>query len=299
MKTETTLLACLTLALCLGAGATSLRAQSVESTSGSSGESWQTEPNQSQFTQSSDRTIRGRIQSLRNTYLRNSEGLRQRHTLARIQLESGRVVTADLGPKRALDELDLETGDRITLQGHRGTIDGNPTFFADQVRSGGEVVDVNRNPINEGQGAFGGTQFGQSSGAENPSGSRGGSFREQGNHFTLKGKVTGFQVINLESGQRQVSMLSLRLANGQTVLIDAGSNPGQLDLKDLQLRDRVVIQGHTRDVDGREVLVADKVQFVNPEQSSEAMGQSGQQERSSGSGSSQESSQHHEQSQQQ
>ena len=93
-------------------------------------------------------------------------------------------------------------------------------------------------------------------------------------------------------------MLSLRLANGQTVLIDAGSNPGQLDLKDLQLRDRVVIQGHTRDVDGREVLVADKVQFVNPEQSSEAMGQSGQQERSSGSGSSQESSQHHEQRQQ-
>jgi hypothetical protein len=43
--------------------------------------------------------------------------------------------------------------------------------------------------------------------------------------------------------------------------------------------------------------VADKVQFVNPEQSSEAMGQSGQQERSSGSGSS-DSSQHHEQSQQ-
>jgi hypothetical protein len=223
MKTETTLLACMTLALCLGAGATSLRAQSFESTSGSSGESWQTEPNQNQFTQSSDRTIRGRIQSLRNIYLRNSEGLRQRHTLARIQLENGRVVTADLGPKRDLDELDLATGDRITVQGHRGTIDGNPAFFADQIRSGGEVVDVNRNPFNEGQGTFGGSQFGQSSGAENPFGSTGGSFREQGNHFTLKGKVTGYQVINLETGQRQVSMLTTTLANSISRISNFGT----------------------------------------------------------------------------
>jgi len=94
-------------------------------------------------------------------------------------------------------------------------------------------------------------------------------------------------VITMDAGRRQVSMLNLALQDGRSVLIDAGNNPGELDLKDLDLHDQAIIHGHTRYLNGHEVLVADNVQFIQPEQDQHgAVGGSGQNERSSGGGSS-------------
>jgi hypothetical protein len=286
-------IACVTGILAVAIGVNTARAQSQTSTEDSSspGEQWQTEQNQgqNQFEQGNERTVRGRIQSLRELNLRNAQGIREEHSIAHLRLQDGRIVTADLGLAGTVDELNLEQGDRITVRGHRGTIDGRQTLFADQVRAGDQTLDVARTSSPWEHHGFSQGQFGN----QNNSGWQSqNQSREEPEHFTLRGRVTGYQVINLESGHRQVSLLNLRLANGREVLIDAGRHPSLLDLKDLELRDRVVIKGHTQDMNGHEVLVADNVEFLNPEQGNQnGVGGSGQQQGSSGVGSSSSQSQ--------
>ena len=144
-------------------------------------------------------------------------------------------------------------------------------FFADRVRTGGQTLRIARN---------GSEKTGQAS--------NGSSAGQEGKEFTLRGKVAGYQVITLQSGQKQVSLLNdLALEDGRSVVIDAGQKRGELDLKDLDVHDRALIKGHTENLNGRQVLVADSVKFVEPQSSQQsAVGRSGQDQRSSGSGTS-------------
>jgi hypothetical protein len=216
-------------------------------------------------------TVQGTIQGFHHIYLRPSQGRREQHSLVKLRLQDGRTLVVDLGRKKDLDDLDLQQGDKITLHGRQGTIDGRSVFFADRVRAGGQTLRIARNGSGENQGQ---TSDNSNSGQE-------------GKDFTLRGKVAGYQVITLQSGQKQVSLLNLTLEDGRSVVIDAGQKRGELDLKDLDVRDRAVIKGHTENLNGRQVLVADSVQFLEPQNSQpSAVGRSGQDQRSSGSGSS-------------
>ncbi|MHC1762776.1 MAG: hypothetical protein AB9869_00510 [Verrucomicrobiia bacterium] len=225
----------------------------------------------SRTSQSQTRTVQGRIDGFRHIYLRPQQGQRQQHSLAKLQLQDGRSLIVNLGPKRDLDDLQLEKGDRITLRGGQGTIDGRSVFFADQVRTGDRTVQIKRS----------GGQPSQRQARQ----------QQQGREFTLRGKLAGYQVLTLDSGEKQLSMLNLRLEDGRSILIDAGQKKDALNLDELDLRDQVVIQGHTRNVQGRQILVADDIQFSPPQSQPSGVGQSGQQQQSSGGGSSGDSKQ--------
>ena len=217
------------------------------------------------------RTLQGRIQGFRHVYLHQPDGQREQHSLVKLQLRDGRTVVADLGPRTDLEDLDLQKGDRISITGRQGTVNGQSAFLANRLRVGDETIQIAR--ANPGENA--------EERAANP------ASNSQSRPFTLRGRVSGYQVITLDSGQKQVSMLNLALADGRSVLIYAGQKRNELDLKDLDLRDEAVIKGHTKNVQGREVLVADSVEFLSPQQNQRSgVGSSGQEQNSSGSGSS-------------
>jgi len=220
---------------------------------------------------SQQRTVHGRIQGFRHIRLRPAQGQREQHSLVKLSLEDGRTLVADLGRKTDLDDLDLQKGDRITLRGRQGTIDGRSVFFADRVRVGDQTVQIARNSLRQNQG--------QASSSSSPN--------QRSGQFTLRGKVAGYQVITMQSGQKQVSLLNLAMEDGRSVLVDAGEKRGELDLKDLDLHDQAIIKGHTKNIQGRQIMVADSVQFVAPQQSQQSgVGRSGQEQKSSGAGSS-------------
>lgn len=221
----------------------------------------------SQARQGHTQTVQGQIDGFRHIYLRPQQGQRQQHSLVKLRLQDGRTLIVNLGPKRDLDDLSLQKGDRITLRGQRGMIDGRSVFFADQIRHGGETIQIAR--------AGGNPRQPQAS-------------QQQGRQFTVRGKVAGYQVLTLDSGEKQVSLLNLRLDDGRSVLIDAGQNNEKLNLDQLDLRDRVVIQGHSRNVQGRQLLIADNIKFNAPQARSQ---ESDQQRESSGRGTSGQSGQ--------
>jgi hypothetical protein len=91
-------------------------------------------------------------QDMRQTQLRgeleawqrkNLEGQRDAHTLVRMRLENGRSAIVNLGPNVDLARLDLEQGDRITVQGVRGMINGRPVVMAQRVGVGDRNIRMN------------------------------------------------------------------------------------------------------------------------------------------------------------
>jgi len=89
--------------------------QNRSSSSGSSGDL---------SSSSAERTIRGRIQGFREASVNEGQGQRQEHALVKLRTQDGRTVVADLGPKQDIQDLDLQKGDRLSLRGTQGTVDG-------------------------------------------------------------------------------------------------------------------------------------------------------------------------------
>jgi hypothetical protein len=73
----------------------------------------------------------------------NLNGQKDQHTLVRIRLDSGRSAIVNLGPNVELSRLNLSDGDRIAVQGQRGSINGNDVLMAKRVRVGDQTVRMN------------------------------------------------------------------------------------------------------------------------------------------------------------
>lgn len=74
--------------------------------------------------------VQGDILSLRRAEL---EGEPREHVLAKVRTLAGQQVVIDLGPRQALTDLRLETGDRIAVQAIQGRINEQPVLVALQV----------------------------------------------------------------------------------------------------------------------------------------------------------------------
>lgn len=181
--------------------------------------------------------LNGQIDGFRHINLRNAMGQRDQHSLVKITLQNGRSAVVDLGPKRNLERIDLEKGKRIQVRGQRGTVDGRNVLLANQVRVGNETIRINRSPR-----------------------------PEQAGKVNLKGTVQGYQLTTIGTGTNQVALLRLRLLDGRSVLIDAGKKytTGELDLRNLNLLDRVTIEGERQNRGGRQVIMANNIEFEAP-----------------------------------
>ena len=201
----------------------------------------------------SQQAIQGRIDKFRHLNLRSQGGQRQEHSLVRLKLQDGRTAVVDLGRKVDLEDLDLQKGDRIRIRGTRGTIDGRPALMANQIQVGGETISIQRPRTGSG---------------------RQGS---QGQTFTVTGRVNGYQILSIGAGDQERVLLNLRLNDGRSLLVDSSDySRGDLNLRDLDIGDRVVIRGHTRNLQGKTILLADDIRFQETQGDAVGRGDQGQ-----------------------
>jgi hypothetical protein len=67
------------------------------------------------------------------------------HYIAELEIGDDRYIRVDLGPKEQLDELDMESGDEIQVQGYRGTLLGRSMLLATFVEGDdGETATISR-----------------------------------------------------------------------------------------------------------------------------------------------------------
>lgn len=84
--------------------------------------------------------ISGEIVAMKRVHLRNDQ---QRHLVVLIETPQGSRRIADLGPVQQLQQLDLQEGDRITVQGNfLPTREGTPVLNARRVQSQGRSVAI-------------------------------------------------------------------------------------------------------------------------------------------------------------
>lgn len=66
------------------------------------------------------------------------------HTLALVRLDQGRTVVVDFGPSQQLRRVDLSKGDKVSILGEQGRIDGRNALLAKSVAKNGNSVNIDR-----------------------------------------------------------------------------------------------------------------------------------------------------------
>ncbi|MFH5803179.1 hypothetical protein [Alienimonas sp. DA493] len=83
------------------------------------------------------RRVKGEVTGLKTRQFRGQTG---ESVVAEMRLVSGREVTANLGPQRALASLNIEQGDEVSLIARPGSINDEPALIASRVYSDGQSV---------------------------------------------------------------------------------------------------------------------------------------------------------------
>ncbi len=87
------------------------------------------------------RTVTGNVKSLKKAKF---VGMDEQHVIARVQTRQGRTARVDLGPESNLRNANLREGDRVTVQGRRGTVNDEGVLMADAIRTGDRNIAIKR-----------------------------------------------------------------------------------------------------------------------------------------------------------
>lgn len=172
-------------------------------------------------------TLRGWVAA---THSVNLQGLPDRYTVVRLELQNGRTAVVNLGPERDLRELGIEEGKPISVRGRVGTINDRDVLMAEALRVGDRTYRINLPKDTE----------------------------PRAGETTLRGRIADVGRVTLAGQQRQHTLARLRLQNDRTAVVNFG--PGAaFERMNLQRGDRVVIAGRRGAINDRPILMASEV----------------------------------------
>lgn len=169
--------------------------------------------------------LQGKVQALREVSLRRGQKQPEEHSWVKVSLQSGYEAIVDLGREKDLSDLDLDRGDKIKVWGRHGSIAGQNVLFADRVKIGKEIVNIDR----------------------------------KDSHEEVSGKIRDYSQVSINDEDREGHLLvRFDLDNGQRVIADLGKD---VSLDDLEIeRDaKVHLVGTRKFADGRQILEAKKI----------------------------------------
>ncbi len=200
---------------------------------------WEEQKGGSQAARTEAQTFEGTIEGFRHVTLKDRKDRSFQNTLVKLNLESGRTVVADLGPRENLSKLNLEKGDEITLSAKTGVIRGRPILFAQKISHEGSSVDVKR---------------GKSMDKSRTAKAGEGADKEM---KRLSGTISDFRAVSLKGSDQKHTLIQLKTDEGKTKLVDLG--PHTLTELGLEKNDHVNIRGKTAKINGKPVVMASKV----------------------------------------
>lgn len=90
-------------------------------------------------------SLSGTIEGFRTVTLSDqSDSASEDHTLVRLRFDRAMTTVVDLGPKAELERFDLDSGDRVTIEGTYGIINDKSVLMAERVRVDGTDIEVDR-----------------------------------------------------------------------------------------------------------------------------------------------------------
>ncbi len=154
-------------------------------------------------------------------------GMQHPTVVALLQAQDGTQLTADLGAPRKVQELDLQEGDRVQVQGRVVRIRGGKILFADQVQANGRTVQLT-------------PQF-------------------QRGQKRVSGEIARLKQVQPPGRQESTQLAVVQTDQGRRVPVNLGSTR-KLQQLSLQQGDQVEIVGQVLDVRGYPILIAQQVE---------------------------------------
>lgn len=74
----------------------------------------------------------------------NVHGANKKHVVARLETKDGEKVIADLGAVKDIRDVQIRSGQQLTVQGTKTKINGLPFIIADQINTDGRTVQIDR-----------------------------------------------------------------------------------------------------------------------------------------------------------
>ena len=185
-----------------------------------------------------EKSVRGEIESWKKFSLRDRQGRREVHTIAKITFQDGRTALIDLGRNENLLRTELQQGDQIVARGRTGTVNGRRVLMAKQVQLDGRSFNLTQ-----------GWEVPQNTGANTE------------NRASFSGRVQEFRWTHLGGGDSGKAFAHVGLEDGRSMLVDLGIR-GELEELDVSRDDLIRVLGWRDSAQGRPILRANQL-WVN------------------------------------
>lgn len=197
--------------------------------------------------------LNGTIEGVREMNLQRESGAAGKHTVVKVKLDNGQTTVVSLGRSSQLGDLNLQKGDKIQAIGTKGSIGGETVFVAHSLKAKGETISANPAIRLNASGSS------QSSMAQSQSKKRAGAMTgSSSQQKTIQGEVASVSRAASSAGQNgsQHTLVNLRLESGQDATVDLGpaASPDRIGLDE---GDNITVRGREKQVNGRQVVVAD------------------------------------------
>lgn len=168
--------------------------------------------------------VSGEIADLRVVRLAHSD---EDHVVARINREKGgSAATALLGTESQLARLNLETGSRITVKGHRGHVNDKSMLIANTIESGDQNVTIDI-PVSR--------------------------------HLKrAQGEVISTRTVTFQGASEPFVVAEVELASGKRQTVNLGPE-SRIARLDLEQGDRIQLLVRPGQVDGKAAMIAEQV----------------------------------------
>ena len=220
-------------ALCAAAATAEARMQQSECQSGDDRQSRFEESSQTGRSSSHSRwaQISGEIERIKKVDLR---GARQEHLAAVLTTERGRRIIADLGPSKDLRDLELRSGDWITVRGPVVRVNDRRVLFAQQIQADGQTIRIKRQ---------------ESSQQSQPT-------RHESQQ--VSGQVQDVKELKVKGMEKKHQVVRLKTQDGRQIIADLGAKK---ELRDLSIKSgqQLTVQGPMFRVSGKPFLIAEQV----------------------------------------
>ncbi len=174
-------------------------------------------------------TLEGTIREMKTINLTRFE---DPHVVARVQTRQGRTGKADLGPKKKIDELNLQKGDRIKVYGKTGTINEKSMLMANLIQTGNNQRITIRRPQDKNLKFYSGE--------------------------VLKTRTASFK--KTQGGNNL--MARMRLDNGAVTIVNLGPEK-DLENSNIKSGQNVAMLARPVNINGRRALVAEQLLIGN------------------------------------
>ena len=204
-------------------------------------ESDDSDRNQRSNMQRRNANFSGTIDGFRKMNLQTRGGQREEHSFVRLRLEDGRSRIVSIGSNVELSDLKLSQGEEIDVTGHIARVDDRQVLIAKRIET--EDRTFNLKPRNQ---------------PETDPANRAQRQPANQQQVTVQGRIADKEKASIQGIPEENLVVEVELRDGKTCYVDLGKGTSLSDIN-LGEGDRIQLQGKRKTMDGKTVIVAEKL----------------------------------------